>query len=107
VRKRAIGHRSLDAALHRLMMHAKSSSHGKERWLLPIAEQHRCPRHPACRFGPRPRQSRQCFNLLSGHRQRDRLPPSCHDAAPRSINHKRGIRQQITRSMISFMESIV
>ena len=62
-RKRAIGHRSLDAALHRLMMHAKSSSHGKERWLLPIAEQHRCPRHPACRFGPRPRQSRQCFNL--------------------------------------------
>jgi aspartyl-tRNA(Asn)/glutamyl-tRNA(Gln) amidotransferase subunit A len=28
-------------------------------------------------------------------------------AAPRSINHKRGIRQQITRSMISFMESIV
>jgi integrase len=40
------------------MMHAKSSSHGKERWLLPIAEQHRCPRHPACRFGPRPRQSR-------------------------------------------------
>ena len=21
-----------------------------------------------------------CFNLLSGHRQRDRLPPSCHDA---------------------------
>jgi hypothetical protein len=48
-----------------------------------------------------------CFNLLSGHRQRDRLPPSCHDAAPRSINHKRGIRQQITRSMISFMESIV
>ena len=106
-RKRAIGHRSLDAALHRLMMHAKSSSHGKERWLLPIAEQHRCPRHPACRFGPRPRQSRQCFNLLSGHRQRDRLPPSCHDAAPRSINHKRGIRQQITRSMISFMELIV
>ena len=55
-RKRAIGHRSLDAALHRLMMHAKSSSHGKERWLLPIAEQHHCPRHPACRFGPRPRQ---------------------------------------------------
>jgi hypothetical protein len=37
----------------------------------------------------------------------DRLSPSCHDAAPRSINHKRGIRQQITRSMISFMESIV
>ena len=29
-RKRAIGHRSLDAALHRLMMHAKSSSHRKE-----------------------------------------------------------------------------
>jgi hypothetical protein len=28
-------------------------------------------------------------------------------AAPRSINYKRGIRQQITRSMISFTESIV
>jgi hypothetical protein len=47
------------------------------------------------------------WSANSGHRQRDRLPPSCHDAAPRSINHKRGIRQQITRSMISFMESIV
>jgi hypothetical protein len=45
-------------------MHGKPSSHGKERRLLPMAEQHRCPRQPACRFGPRPRQSRQGFNPL-------------------------------------------
>jgi hypothetical protein len=66
---------------------------------------------PAKRFSwfpdLRQRQSRQCFNLLTGHRQRDRLPPSCHDAVPRSINNKRGIRRQISRSMISCMESIV
>ena len=103
-RQCAIGDGPLDAALDRLMMHAKSASHGKERRLLPIAEQHRRPRYPARRLGPRPRQSRQCFNLLPGHRQLDRLPPSCHDATPRSINHKRGIHQQMIRSMISFTE---
>ena len=35
------------------------------------------------------------FNLLIGHRQFDHLPPSCHDATPRSSNCKRGIHQQI------------
>jgi hypothetical protein len=88
------------------MMDAKSLSHGKKRWLLAIGEQHLRP--PAARrLGPRPRKSRQSFNLLTGHRQLDRSPPSCHDAAPRSPNCKRGIHQQISRSMIGFMESVV
>ena len=52
-RKRAIGHRSLDAALHRLMMHAKVFVPRQRTMASPDShEQHRCPRHPACRFGP-------------------------------------------------------
>jgi hypothetical protein len=48
------------------------------------------------------------FNLLIGHRQLDRLPRLCHDETPRSVNRKRGIRQQIPGSMTAgFMESIV
>jgi hypothetical protein len=54
-------------------------------------------KHAARRLGPRPRKSRQCFNLFTAHRQLDRSPPSCHDA----------VHQQISRSMIGFMESVV
>ena len=103
-RQRAIGQCPLDAALDRLMVYAKFLSHGKKRRLLAIGEQHLRPLHAARRLGPRPRKSRQCFNFLSGHRQLDRSPPSCHDAAPRSPNCKRGIHQQISRSMIGFIE---
>lgn len=46
-RQCAVRHASLDAALARLMVHAKPLSHGKERWLFKVGEQHRCPRHPA------------------------------------------------------------
>lgn len=42
-RQRAISDRPLNAALDRLMMHAKSSSHGKERWVLAVGQQHRGP----------------------------------------------------------------
>jgi hypothetical protein len=36
------------------------------------------------------------------------MPPSCHDASPRLIDRKRGIRQPITSSMTAaFMESVV
>jgi hypothetical protein len=42
------------------------------------------------------------------YRQLDHPPPSCHDATPRSISHKRGIHQHNTRSMTAgFMESFV
>ena len=40
-------------------------------WLLPIAEQHRCPRHPACRFGPRPRRGRP--HIVAHARMRARV----------------------------------
>jgi len=72
-----------------------------------IGEQHLRPRYAAPRLASRPRKSGQRSNLIAGHHQLNRLPPSCHDAAPRSINHKRGIHQQIIRSMIGFMESVV
>ena len=69
-RKRAIGHRSLDAALHRLMMHAKSSSHGKERWLLPIAEQHAAARDTRPAGSVRDRDRAVSASISSpGHRQ--------------------------------------
>jgi putative tryptophan/tyrosine transport system substrate-binding protein len=43
-----------------------------------------------------------------GHRQVDRLPPSCHDVTSRSIKHKRGIHERVTGSMPArFMESVV
>ena len=106
-RQRPICHRPFDAALHRLVMNAKSLPDRKERQLLTIGEQHRCPRYPARWLGSRPRKSRQRLNLLNRHRQLNRLPPCCHDTAPRSINHKRGIHQQIFRSMIGSMELVV
>ena len=56
-RQRAIGQRPLDAALDRLMMYAKSLSHGKKRPLLAIGEQHLRPLHVAGRLGPRPRRA--------------------------------------------------
>ena len=106
-RQRTIGYRPLDAALNRLMMHAKSSSHGKERRVLAIGQQHRCPRHPARRLGSRPRKSRQRFNLLLGHRQLDCLPPCCHDTNPRSDNLKTRNPRTRFQFRAGFMESVV
>jgi len=46
--------------------------------------------------------------FVVGHRQFDRLPPSCHAAIPRLIKHKRGIPGRVCGSMpASFMKSIV
>jgi hypothetical protein len=42
------------------------------------------------------------------HHQFDRLPPSCHDAIPRSANRKRGIHERTSSSVdADFMKSIV
>ena len=107
-RQRAIGQRPLDATLDRLMMHAKSLPDRKERRIFTVAEQHLRPFHSTRRLGSRARNRCQTSNLLIGHRQLDRLPPSCHDATPRSLNHKRGIHQQFSGSIAaSFMESVV
>ncbi|WP_210253365.1 hypothetical protein, partial [Bradyrhizobium yuanmingense] len=64
-------------------------------------------RDPARWLGSRPRKSRQRFNLIVGHRQFDRLPPSCHETAPRCANRNRGIRQHSISSSAGFLESIV
>ena len=88
-RQRAIGYRPLDAALDRLMMDAKFLSHGKERWVLALGQQHRCPRTCLAGSAAKPRKSPQRFNLLLGHRQLDSLLPCCHDTNPRSANLKR------------------
>jgi N-acetylmuramidase len=90
------------------MMGTKSLPHRKERRILTVAEQHLRPFHSTCRLGSRARNRCQTSNLLIGHRQLDRLPPPCHDATPRSLNHKQGIHEQITGSIAaSFMESVV
>ena len=107
-RQRAIGQRPFDAALYRLMMDPETLSHRVERRLLSVPEQHLRPRHSARRLGSRARNLRQLSNLLIGHRQLDRMPPSCHDASPRLIDRKRGIHQPITSSITAaFMESVV
>jgi len=49
----------------------------------------------------------QLHNLVLAHRNFDRLPPSCHDVTLQSIKPKRGIHEQTTRFMSSFMESVV
>ena len=88
--QRAIGYRPLDAALDRLMMNAKSLSHPKERGIITITKQYLRPLYPARRLASRARNGCQLSNLILGHRQLDRLPPSCHDAIPRSIKHITG-----------------
>ena len=107
-RQRAIRQRPLDASLHRLVMLTKFSPHREERRVLTVGEQHLRPLHSARRLASRACNRRQPSNLLIGHRQLDHLPPSCHDAIPRSVKPKRGIHQQVTGSMpASFMESVV
>jgi hypothetical protein len=107
-RQRAICQRPLDAALDGLMMHANSSTCCKERGILSVREKHLRPLHPTRRLGSGARNSSQFFNFLVGHRQFERLPPSCHYPAPRLINQKRGIHERIYGSMSAgFMESIV
>ena len=98
-RQRPISQRPLHAALNRLMMNPNSLPHRTERRILAIGQQHLRPRYPARRLGSRPRKSLQSFNLFVGYRQFDYSPPSCHDAAPRFANRKRGIRHQPIGSM--------
>src|SRR5882724_8137188 len=107
-RQRAKSQRPLDAALDCLMMHTKALPDREERWILTIGEQHARSFNPARQLGSRARKRYQASNLLITHRQLDRVPPSCHFAAPRSANRKRGIREQPTCSITAnFMESVV
>src|SRR5580700_10902878 len=103
-----VGKRPFDATLDGLMMNTKLSSDQEKRRVLTVREQHLRPLHPARRLGSRAGNNRQLSNLLIGHRQFDRLPPSCHVATPRPLNRDRGIHQLTTSSMTAcFMESIV
>jgi hypothetical protein len=97
--QRPISQRPLDAALHRLMMHAQPLSHRKKRWLLAISQKHLRALYPARRLGSRARNGHQPRDVLIRHRHLDRLTPSCHDTAPRSANLKRGIHQHPSSSM--------
>jgi hypothetical protein len=74
-----------------MMMYAEPLPHRKERRVLAVVQQHLHTLHPTCRLASRARNACQLCDLLVAHRQLDHLPPSCHDATPRSINHKRGI----------------
>jgi len=107
-RQRAIGYRPLDAALHHLMMDAKSLPDRKERRVLTVGEQHLHLLHSARPLDARARNLHQLPNILIAHRQLDRMPPSCHDANPRSANYKRGIHEQNASSTkAGSMESVV
>jgi integrase len=78
---------------------------GKKRRVLAISEKHSCSFDPARPLGPRARYVRQQRNLLVGQRQFDRLPPSCHDAAPRHVNDKRGLIGEVARLKVSSIDS--
>jgi hypothetical protein len=73
------------------MMDAKALPDRKEQGIFTVGEQHLLALHSTRRRDARARNGCQPCNLFLGHRQLDRLPPSCHDATPHSINHKRGI----------------
>jgi hypothetical protein len=96
------------------MMRPEPMRNSKKRRVLAISEKHSCSFDSARPLAPRERYVRQQRNLLVGQRQFDRLPPSCHDAAPRHVNDKRGIHHESsgsTRPNLSnqsgFMESVV
>src|SRR6516165_7607834 len=95
--QRAIGKRSLDAAFDSLMMHTNLLPDSKERGGLTVREQHLRPLHPTHRLRSRARNNCEVLNFFVGHRQFDRLPPSCHVATPRMIKHKRGIHERAAR----------
>jgi hypothetical protein len=107
-RQRAIGQHPLDTALDGLMMHANPLPHRIERGIRLVRQQYLRPLNAMRRLGSRARNSCQLLNLFVGHRQFHHLTPSCHDAAPRLINHKPGIHELIPGSMLAgFMESVV
>jgi hypothetical protein len=59
-------------------------------------------------LGARARNVHQSSNILTAHRQFDRIPPSCHHTNPRPADSKRGIHQQTASStQAGFMESVV
>jgi hypothetical protein len=95
------------------MMHAQSLSYGKKRWVLAISEKHLRTLHPAQGLGSGPRKGRQPRNFLICHHHLKRLPPGCHDVAPRSALPKRGIHHPTSSSIdhgfinAGFMESVV
>jgi hypothetical protein len=109
-----MGQRPFNAALDSLMMCREPSRNGTKRRVLAVSKKHSCPFDPARPLGPRVRYARQLRNLLIGHRQLDRLPPSCHDATPRRVNYKRGIHHDSSGSIrpdlsnaSGFMEPVV
>ena len=110
----AIGQRSFDAALDRLVMASDPSCSRKKRWILPVGEKHLRPLHTARRLRARTRYRRQPRNFLVAHRQFNHLTPSGHLGAPRHVHYKRAIRQDFsgsTRHRLSstsgFKESVV
>jgi hypothetical protein len=78
-RQRAMRYRPLDAALHRLMMHAQRTTHREERRIVPVRQQHPRPRHAPCRFRPRPRDRSQLRQFLPTDCQLYHSPRRRHD----------------------------
>src|SRR3982075_2019231 len=81
------------------MMHPPPLSDRKKRPVLAISQKHLRTLHPARRLGARPREGRQTRNVLICHHHLKRLPPCCHDVAPRSALLKRGIHQHTSDSI--------
>ena len=75
----AIGQRSLNTALNRLMVHPHILRHRKKGGVLSVRQQHSRPLYPARRFRSRTGNRAQLRQILLANRQFDRLPPRRHE----------------------------
>ena len=109
-RNGAVGHCAFNAALHSLMMHPYSPSHGVKGRVFPVCEQHSRPFDPARRLRPRTRHRIQFPHILFAKRQFKRLPPPRHDLAPGNPNQAATLQAMSAKMnpahMIAFTESM-
>src|SRR5215471_2629753 len=107
-RQRTIGHRPLNAALNRLMMHSHCLTHREERWVFPVGQQHPRPLHPDRWFRSRARYRAQRCQIRVSDRQLNRSPPCCHDfPLPESTVRVQAVTTHVNPAqMISSMESM-
>ena len=78
----AIGQRSLNTALNRLMVHPHVLRHRKKGGVLSVRQQHSRALYPARRFRSRAGNRAQRRQILLANCQFDRLPPRRHEFNP-------------------------
>ena len=109
--QRAVGHRSLNAALDGLVMQSERLAHCEKRGVFPIGQQYPRPLYPARRFCSRLRYRFQLRRIRICQRQFNRSPPRRHLVNP-SLKAPSALCRSLERRinpllMTTFMESMV